>query len=220
MARNTVTLRSINLNENNLTDAISETFVETLENCNYIKELYLRWNGLTSKFGVTFFDRLKQGKCPLKVLDLSWNSLGKGLKVVKAPQKKKRRRNVQPELADVLEEFLATDKSLVHMDLTANKFRYEESEKIKNGLDHNHTLYGFHFEANYGYVDSEGYLVLEPFKDMSFGHSTIKINGVKKIKHYNKLAHQIEPTDAKNYCWICDGWIEVKFEYTGRKNFF
>jgi len=83
-----------------------------------------------------------------------------------------------------------------------------------------HTLYGFHFEANYGYVDSEGYLVLEPFKDMSFGHSTIKINGVKKIKHYNKLAHQIEPTDAKNYCWICDGWIEVKFEYTGRKNFF
>jgi hypothetical protein len=215
IVKKTVTLTSLNLSENNLTDAITEAFVDTFEENHYIKELYLRWNGLTAKFGSAFFETLK-GKCGLKVLDLSWNSLGKGLKVIKPPAK--RRRRPQPEFADILKEFLATDKSIVHLDLTSNKFRYEECEKIKEGLDFNRTIYGFHFEGNYGYVDSEGYLVLETFKDVSSCHSTKRIKGVKKIKHYNKLAHQIEPTDAKNYCWLCDGWIEVKFEYTGRKN--
>ena len=52
-----------------------------------LKELYLRWNSLSEKFGKEFFGHFmqdeNQAKFGLKVLDLGWNNMGKGLKVVK-----------------------------------------------------------------------------------------------------------------------------------------
>ena len=216
-ARKSIKLESLNLSDNHLSDEIALPVIETVNGNLYLRELYLRWNGLTAKFGSVFFSEIKS-KSNLKVLDLSWNSLGKGLKVIKPPKKGRRNRNQVAELAPVLQEFLEEDKYLIHIDLSCNGFRYEECEMIQAGLSKNHTIYGFHFEGNYGYVDSEQFLVLEGLKkDFSSGQSMRQIRGVDKIKHYNKLAHQVNPSDARNVCWICDGWIEMKFEFTGSK---
>lgn len=149
----------------------------------------------------------------LKVLDLGWNRMGKALKVI-IPVQKRRRGPHEPELSTSISEFLENNKTIVHLDLCSNKFRYEECKEIAEGLKKNHTIYGFHFEGNYGYIDSEGFLVIkDSFKDFSSEHHTRQINSIHRLDNFHKFYQQIEAADARNVCWICDGWIEMKFEY-------
>jgi hypothetical protein len=186
-----ITLESINLSDNRLTDKIGEHLVETLHNHPSMKELYLRWNCLTEKFGQTLFGHFIEvenvEKCTLKVLDLGWNRMGKGLKVV-APQPKRRRGPVIPDMAECLKQFLETNKTVVHFDLCSNKFRFEECKLIQEGLEKNHAIYGFHFEGNYGYVDSEGFLILkEAVKDFSSVHHTRQIDSINILDNFHKF---------------------------------
>ena len=44
---------------------------------------------------------------------------------------------------------------LRHLDLNCNGFNLTESKKIAKALDKNHTLYGFHFNGNWGYLDEK-----------------------------------------------------------------
>ena len=58
-----------------LSDNITESVIEAVnQNANFF-ELYFHWNRLTAVFGQAFFEELK-GNQNLRVLDLSWNSLG------------------------------------------------------------------------------------------------------------------------------------------------
>lgn len=108
------------------------------------------------------------------------------------------------------------NKTLVHLDLCSNKFRFEECQDIAEGLKSNLSIYGIHFEGNFGYIDSEGYLVLEDStKDISSEHITRKIDSVNIQSNFKKFKTQDTP--AKNYCWICDGWVEMKFSFTKGK---
>lgn len=47
------------------------------------------------------------------------------------------------------------------MDLSNNNFSLNDSIEISKALEDNHTIYGFHFSGNYGYVDSRGFLVVD-----------------------------------------------------------
>lgn len=209
-------LKSVNFSENNLTDAITQSVVECFTKNHYLKEIYFRWNGLTSQFAGPFLRSVVENK-ELMVIDLAYNHIGKGLKVIRENKQKRRRRGrIQDvDVAEIINEFLQDNKSLAHFDLSCNHFRYEECEIIAEGLKVNHSVYGFHFDGNYGYVDSEGFLVLDKVKDYSTMHGRKAIYGLEKVRYYNKLAHQVESVDTKNCCWICDGWMEMTFEYTG-----
>lgn len=48
------------------------------------------------------------------------------------------------------------------MDFSNNNFNLEDCIRIGESLNKNHTLYGFHFVGNYGYIDTRGFLVIEP----------------------------------------------------------
>ena len=223
-AKKSVSLESLNLSENNLTDAISSALIQTLDDHGTLKELYLRWNGLTDKFGKEFFGFFTQdthvNRLPLKVLDLSYNCMGKGLKVIKDQPQRRGRGPVIPELSGSIKKFLDTNTKLVHLDFSSNKFRFEECIDIRDGLKDNYTIFGFHFQGNYGYVDSEGFLVVdEMVKDFSSEHHARKIDSVNRLDNYHQFYQQVEAADARNCCWICDGWIEMKFEYTKSKKF-
>lgn len=50
---------------------------------------------------------------------------------------------------------------MMHIDLSANGFSFQDCNLIAEGLKQNHTVYGFHFAGNYGYVDTKGFLILE-----------------------------------------------------------
>lgn len=219
--KQSLNLKSINLSENNLTDVITNSVADCFSKNQSVKEIYFRWNGLTSQFAGPFLRSVVEST-EMMVIDLSFNHIGKGLKVIKEKKNKRRRRGrIQDvEVAEIIKEFLEDNKSVAHLDLSCNNFRYEECELIAEGLKTNHTLYGFHFDGNYGYVDSEGFLLMERRKDYSTMHGRKPIYGLEKVRHYNKLAHQVESLDTRNCCWICDGWMEMTFEYTGGNFYF
>lgn len=48
---------------------------------------------------------------------------------------------------------------LIHLDLSHNNFRKEDSEKIALELEFNRIIYGFHFQGNQNYdINQRGYL--------------------------------------------------------------
>lgn len=88
----------------------------------------------------------------LLVLDLSYNSLGSST----------------GKVIDRLSDFFVKNKTLLHLDLTSNHFTLADCQKISEGLKQNHSIYGFHFMGNFGYVDSKGFLSLEDKMDDNF----------------------------------------------------
>lgn len=46
----------------------------------------------------------------------------------------------------------------MHFDLSFNRFNYKESKLISQALITNYWTYGFHFEGNYGFMNTKGYL--------------------------------------------------------------
>jgi hypothetical protein len=90
--------------------------------------MYVHWNSIRSAGGKYIFEGLKENLF-LKVIDLSDNSMGIG----------------QPCCVNNVVEFLLSNKSMVHMDLSNNAFNLDDSIKISEALDLNHTLIGFHF---------------------------------------------------------------------------
>jgi hypothetical protein len=55
---------------------------------------------------------------------------------------------------------LKQNKEIVHLDLSNNNFNLKESMEISVALEKNKTIYGFHFQGNYGYVDYIGNLIV------------------------------------------------------------
>ena len=77
-----------------------------LENNDTLQELYLHWNSMKGSGGTEIFKVLQNNKS-LKVLDFSYNLLGCG--------------NV---ITPVLKDFIVDNKSIIHLDLSANGFTY------------------------------------------------------------------------------------------------
>jgi hypothetical protein len=48
----------------------------------------------------------------------------------------------------------ATNKSLIHVDISNNKIDLNDCEIIAEGLKVNHSILGLHFRGNAGYVDN------------------------------------------------------------------
>ena len=69
-------LRILNLSKNYITDRVCGELKNILDS-NEIEELYLHWNLIKAQGGKDIFEGLKSNES-LKVLDLSYNSLGKG----------------------------------------------------------------------------------------------------------------------------------------------
>ena len=48
--------------------------------------------------------------------------------------------------------------SLIHVDLSHNHIQMDDVEIIAEGLKINHSILGFHFAGNAGYVDMKGFI--------------------------------------------------------------
>jgi len=53
-----------------------------------------------------------------------------------------------------MEEAFKKVESLVHLDLSFNGFKEIQSKKISKILNDNHSIFGFHFEGNFGVIDN------------------------------------------------------------------
>lgn len=199
-------LKSLNLSENNLSDRIVQDLTTLLSLHPNIREIYLRWNKLSPVGGKKIFEYLKADQ-KLYVLDLSWNSLGLESKLF----------NRENRLADYICTFLQTNKTLLHLDLSCNKFSLDECKKIAESLKTNQSIYGFHFQGNFGSVDTLGFLnISENEKEDLIGPLlSKKINGVRPLESQDRLARFEEGSDVSDCCWICDNWAEIEFEFPG-----
>jgi len=155
-------LRRLNLSRNFLTNLIGEPIKTVLLKNPYLAELYLHWNQIKGPGGQKIFQGLLENDS-ITVFDISWNSLGGN----------------NPSVAPIIVEVLQKNEKMVHLDLSNNYFTFEESRLISHGLENNHTIYGFHFIGNYGYVDSKGFLIVpeKAQKELSGMHSKHRISG-------------------------------------------
>lgn len=81
----------------------------------------------------------------LKVLDLSYNKLGSDTKA----------------FGEYLKELLIKNESgLLHLDLSHNQIKKDESNVIAIGLKENSNIYGFHFNGNEGQMNPKGFLIV------------------------------------------------------------
>jgi hypothetical protein len=138
----------------------------------------------------------------LKVLDLSWNSIGLS-----------RNKAFAHKLADTFQ----TQENLVHLDLSHNQLKKEDCSIIAQGLAQNHSLWGFHILGNDGHIDAKGFLTAEkessPGLSLAAEHLTHRINGRRMVTlHHNPITRE---SNSDN-CWICEGWNEVLFEWPSR----
>jgi len=116
-------------------------------------------------------------------------------------------------LAQKIGVYLQNEKKfLIHLDLSFNNFSLQESKIIQKNLTENHSLFGFHFRGNYGYVDNKGFLTIpDDFEKetMLYFAPKHRINGVKPMKKYTG-DYTIK---YKDQCWICAGWQEASFTF-------
>ena len=75
---------------------------------------------------------------------MAWNAIGGD------------QHGILPKILTILKE----KKNIMHLDLSCNSFNLNESKQIADTLNNNHTIYGFHFRGNYGYVDHKGFLII------------------------------------------------------------
>lgn len=107
-----------------------------------------------------------------------------------------------PCCAKMLGNVLSTNKNLLHVDFSDNNFNEEESAIISEKLHGNKNIYGFHFNGNYGYIDSKGFLKVEK-KNITSLHSIVQKNISSYDIVFRREGISLEPTIFKNVCWIC-----------------
>ncbi|EGR27628.1 leucine rich repeat protein [Ichthyophthirius multifiliis] len=193
----------LNISNNKLTDHVAFEIKSLLMKNSYLQEIYLRWNTFSSKGGLQIAEGLKEN-LNLRVIDLSHNGLG-SIPSLKCSLKIIQSCNVQ-------------GSGVRHLDLSYNQFKVSECQEMQQAIIPNKTIYGLHIEGNesHALVDSRGFLhipdsyILHQKKSLSSQQLyPRKIENVK-LKGFNKMQN----FDCKQVdnCWICDGWFEVKFE--------
>ncbi|CAD8141715.1 unnamed protein product [Paramecium octaurelia] len=196
MKNNTVT--RLNLSENGLTDSISQILYNFLANNKAVEVFMLNWNYLGSLSGQLIAKGLANNKS-LKVIDLSYNHLG------------------QNNCMIYWSEIISNPKlPLIHIDLSYNQFSEQQLRILNEALKKNNQIYGLHIEGNKcpAYVDPNGFI--------QFANDGLQLQG--NVLRLQQKKYEIDGVNfipelnngliGSDCCWICQGWMEFKFNYT------
>ncbi len=135
----------------------------------------------------------------MRVLDLSWNSLGT---------------HRGKMFARKLAELLAGQTGLMHLDISFNKLQLPECQTIAAALTNNHSLWGLHVQGNAAHLDAKGFMQLGSMGLAAAGvaseHITQRINGTRMVVPNPEIG-DVKMKQTTN-CWICEGWNELLLE--------
>jgi len=109
------------------------------------------------------------------------------------------------------------------MDLSWNRFSLKDSKIISEILKKNHTIFGFHFDGNYGVLNERQFITFpEVYKDSNeeFGYQHGKSHLRKPINGVKCLLSQTTSSLIGLYsnCWICEGWSEQEIIWDPSKS--
>ena len=179
------TLKVLNLANNKIGLGAGIVLADMLDYNNYIEILDLQWNFIRASEALLFFQSVKNN-CGIKILDMSWNSLGQD-KITQSIQ--------------AIGECLASNETLYHVDLSHNKYSLHDCKILSEKLKYNHTIYGLHFEGNYGKIDALGHI-----NPLAYIFTT------KSGKQATRITSKTLEKSLEN-CWICNKWADVTIEW-------
>lgn len=182
-------ITKLNLARNSFTENCGKVIKAMLGLNSTLKTLDLHWNQLKGPGIVQIFEGLEKNT-KLKELDLSWNLMT---------------RNLDNENMKIVANILAGLQKLKHLDLSSNYLGADSCEILGEGLKKNHFMLGIHMLGNDCRVDSRGFVHADSYvSKVEQGHIKNRIFSDKKPKNFNL-----------NSCWLCEGWAETKFVWTG-----
>ncbi|KAM3145067.1 hypothetical protein pb186bvf_002742 [Paramecium bursaria] len=220
--RNYDSIYILNLSANKIGNQSIQDLNQYIRQTQNLQELYQSYNRIRR-------NRLIKNQS-LKVLDLSYNSLGRNLLCTQS-------------LCELIKK---PNLEILHYDLSHNNFSEAEVNLIATELSFNQTIYGFHFDGNgHNFVNSRGFLVYEQeqikfdqnqiYKELDYVSDVknyrlmrknsllqkfigkqpqiVRVNGVRQIQSTNIVFNQM-----KDICWICQGWVEIKFTYHPKRS--
>lgn len=177
-------LTFLSLAKNNLNIGPCKALKEMLRSNDTLKKLDLHWNCIRAEGAALIFEGLAENRY-LKALDLSWNSIGCSKDL---------------SFMDRISENLSKQTYLKHLDLSHNYISLSECEILQKGLENNHTLLGLHVAGNSCFIDSKGFLIIDPDRKPEEGHFFKRI-----------IEPQQHMRSSRMNCWICEEWKEVTF---------
>lgn len=134
---------------------------------------------------------------------------------------------------------LQANNTVVHLDLSFNEIKQNDTAILGHYLVDNHTIFGIHFKGNEGEVDSLGFLhPTDPHKvnlmqfmldreikganPKMFGKTNSPLKAKSPYMLYNddemaagnlNLNHEEHSTLTNlDKCWICEQWVEMTFK--------
>ena len=122
---------------------------------------------------------------------------------------------------ELCELFHNKNTELLHLDISYNNINYIDSKAISENIKDNHTILGIHVDGNNMWVDELGFVYpieKNKYEKDHFANSQLyyRISEEHPLIKSNIL--NIKKLRAKNNCWICEGWREVKFNYKPNSN--
>ena len=105
---------------------------------------------------------------------------------------------------------------LLHLDLSYNNLNYIDCKAISDHIKYNHTILGIHVDGNDMYTDGFGFVY--PIEKTNYKHDHFAKSQIfYRISDDHPLISSnvinLKKLRAKNNCWICEGWREIKFNY-------
>jgi Ca2+-binding EF-hand superfamily protein len=174
--------------------ALKELLAETPN----IQNFGIAWNKLSGD-GATMVAQGLSDNSSIDTFDMSWNSFG----------------SRQPigfsEAAIWIAQALKSKLSkLTHLDISHCKLGYDDCKIIAEGIRNNHSLLGIHVDGNQCVIDAKG--VLHPCIMSDNCSQTDDKSFHSRIQDYpdNKSCR---PNESQGLCWLCDGWVEYKFDW-------
>ena len=185
-------LRRLLLPRNNLAHASGRALGKLVKEAKALLLLDVSWNKLSGDGAVRFCKGL-QHSTSLETLDMSWNGFG-----------------ASPDAAvsKALRAALASNSTLVHVDMRINNFTETDRMHLARGLAHNHTLLGLHAGGSGRGVDPRGFITSSD-KD-AFKSNPEELHTAVFTRIVGLRTQGSEEWGEKDNCWICEKWRESK----------
>eukprot|EP00347_Sterkiella_histriomuscorum_P017331 403349792 len=205
-------LQELNLACNLITCVGAERIAQYIgKNPVSLRVLNLHWNKIKVKGGLKIAEAL-QNNSNLRVLDMSWNALGKtnvsfaGQLTIGEVKKKLKgqgsflnqqeaiqqlsdieRQEIEVIIGKAWGKALGYNKYLIHLDLSYNSFGVDSCRIMQKKIKKNHSLYGLHLAGNACQVDTHGFIILaEDNKVIEQPEQSLNATGQIDIKKLQK----------------------------------
>jgi hypothetical protein len=192
--------------------------VSKLKNHNEIKILDLGWNliGANLLEQPTREELNKLGREDETLRNLELEELKVNMEFLSKKKLNAVKNNVSLFAKELGLLFNGDCKELVHLDISHNNIGYIDSQFISQEVKFNHSILGIHLDGNDMTIDSLGFIkaIQKENQEKSFyANSQVyyKIDNEHPLIKSNIL--NVRKIRAKNSCWICEGWREIKFSY-------